>query len=335
MARRMSKTTKLQPAELKIAINVKNTGTNYLDISQVASIVNRRFYRQGLNWAVSHFTFYKTTPTETGAEVVSVAKLPTSWVMSNAWEKGFRAWQKMISESLDDTDQQSLKGKFLDFKIYADETHFSNGFTSNLLPTDIEDNGVTPGEWIPSKISVPITAPAGSALFGSTRENEIMALGVNYGASGTEQLVSLINGYANSRGLPMPSDPNTPADADDASGGSAENWLAAMFNDGTNQTSDVIEEVTAYDQPPYPFEGDGINIDTMYPGGQTQLPAMRVVGASYFNAGTNANKVTIEGDSFPCGLVQIQNGTSASLSMIVHLVPGMHRGYLAEPMTDM
>jgi hypothetical protein len=29
------------------------TGTHYVDLSQIASIVNRRFYRQGINWALS------------------------------------------------------------------------------------------------------------------------------------------------------------------------------------------------------------------------------------------------------------------------------------------
>lgn len=325
---------KIQPAEMKIAVVIKNTGVNYLDISQVASIVNRRFYRQGLNWAVSHFTFYKATPTDTGAQGVTVANLPSSWVMSNAWEKGFRAWQDMIKNAVEETDQQSVKGKFLDFKIYADETHHTNGFSSNLLPTDISGIPSVSGEWIPAVIEVPVTS-AGTTNPGQTAEYEIMALGPNYGTGGAKNVVSLINGYANSRALPLVGDPNVPDDNSDANGVTPENWLAAIFNQGTNQTEGVLTDIAEYDQPPYPFEGDGTSVGTMYPGGQTQLPKMRVVGASYFNAGTNANKVTIEGGSFPCGLVQIDNLTDDSLSMILHLVPGSHRGYLAEPMTDM
>lgn len=332
MAKRMK--SKIQPAELKLSFTVKESGINYLDISQAASLINRRFYRQGLNWAVSHFTFYKNTPTELGSAGVSVAKLPSSWVFSNAWEKGFRAWQKMIKESIEDTDQQSLKGKFLDFKIYANETHHTNGFAKNLLPTDIQGNTPTAGEWIPAVIEVPVTS-AGTTDPGQTAEFEIMALGPNYGSAGTKNVVSLINGYANSRALPLIGDPNVPTDHSDANGVTPENWLAAIFNQGTNQDSGVLEDISSYDQPPYPFEGDGNNVDTMYPGGQTQLPDMRIVGASFFNAGTNANKVTIEGDTFPCGLVEINNSTSGSLQMIVHLVPGNHRGYLAESMTEM
>ena len=115
MAKRMK--SKIQPAELKIATVIGRSGKSYADLSQMASIINRRFYRQGLNWAVSHFTFYKSTPTDAAgaASGVSVAKLPNTWVMSNAWEKGFRTWQEMNKKAVEDSDQQSLKGKFLRF----------------------------------------------------------------------------------------------------------------------------------------------------------------------------------------------------------------------------
>ena len=34
--------------------------TSYIDLSQCASIINRRFYRQGLNWAVAGFKITAT-----------------------------------------------------------------------------------------------------------------------------------------------------------------------------------------------------------------------------------------------------------------------------------
>ena len=33
---------------------------SHIDLSQVASLVNRRFYRQGINWAVAGFKFTAT-----------------------------------------------------------------------------------------------------------------------------------------------------------------------------------------------------------------------------------------------------------------------------------
>ena len=58
------------------------TEIDFIDLSQVASLVNRRFYRQGLNWAVGGFKFL-TSPGFEGQLLIS--KLPNTWVMSNAW----------------------------------------------------------------------------------------------------------------------------------------------------------------------------------------------------------------------------------------------------------
>ena len=55
MARkRNSKKRKLEPAVQTLAFTVPS-GTQTVDISQAASLVNRRFYRQGINWVVSGF----------------------------------------------------------------------------------------------------------------------------------------------------------------------------------------------------------------------------------------------------------------------------------------
>lgn len=327
MAKRMK--SKIQPAELKIVLQMRSSGYHYVDLSQCASILNRRFYRQGLNWAVSHFTFYKSTPTTgTDAAGVSVSKLPTSWVLSNAWEKSFRAWQKMIDNATDDSGTQSIKGKFLDYKIFMNAAHHTAGVSANLLPIDTAANVATPGQWDMSTIEVP------GVTSGAATTWDLIAIGPNNpgaGASGNDAK-SLIVGYANSRALPDIADPNTPDDASDIGA----NWILSLFTDGTEQDGAVMQTLeTTGDLAPYPFENDGTNTDTMYPGGETQLPGSRIVGASYFNTGTNANKVVIEGDNFPCGLVELYNSTDDTISVIVHMVPGSHRGYLAESMTEM
>ncbi len=324
MAKRMK--SKIQPAELKIVLQMRGSGYHYVDLSQCASIINRRFYRQGLNWAVSHFTFYKTSATETGSEGVTVSKLPTSWIMSNAWEKSFRVWQQMIKNATDDSEMQSIKGKFLDFKVFMNSRHHSAGVGSNLLPIDSAANAATAGQWQMSDITIPAIGT------GAVTDYEFVAIGANdpgAGASGKDAK-SIIQGYADSRALPSPEDPNVPADA-------SLNWMSALFREGNLQDNAVLGmlEITG-DNPPYPFEGDASGTaDTMYPGGETQLPSTRVVGAAFFNAGTNANKVIVEGDSFPCGLVEFNNASDDDVSVIVHLVPGTHRGYLAESMVDM
>ena len=105
--------------------------TSYVDLSQVASLVNRRFYRQGLNWAVGGFKFLTE---ENFAGALSVSKLPNTWVMANSWEKSFRTWSEMVDNAVDEAEVESIKPRFHDFKIFADATHHQAGSAANLLP---------------------------------------------------------------------------------------------------------------------------------------------------------------------------------------------------------
>ena len=297
-----------------------------MDISQVASLMNRRFYRQGLNWAVAGF---KVKASQTGA--IDIGKLPNTWTMANAWTKGFKTWQEMNKKALEETD--TISGRFLDFKIYADSLHHASGYANNITPVDFAGNVLTRGEWIPSEIRVPngsITVPF-----------ELIAVGDNYpgvGASGIDA-VSLIQGYSNSRSLPAVVDPNSPAEATDAIGLTPENWMSALSNEGTNQDSEVLTDITAYDQPPYPYENDGTAVTTMYPGGGTQLPALEAHDFQNFT-GTTISKITyLKGGNFPCGLVRFKCTNSSDQPDVfivqVDMVPGNHRGYMAESMLEM
>jgi len=338
---------KIQPAVMKLHFRFQQDGaknSNYIDLSQVASLVNRRFYRQGLNWAVSGFKML--TQSDVTGEV-SINKLPNTWVMSNAWEKSFRAWNKMIKHAVDETDQQSVKGKFLDFKVYANADHHKFGFGNNLLPHSSAtlSNSIQvaePGEWLSATFEVPVTRNVTALPYetGETITYEVIAVGGNYPgvsvASGRDA-ISMINGYENSRALPSVTDPNTPADSGDADGVTPENWMAALFNDGVTQDSDVIESITEYDQPPYPYEGDGNNSDTQYPGGQNNLSSLEIHQQEFITTTTVGGTTRFQGGNFPCGLIEIQSKLTDKAEIIfeVSLVPGTHRGYLAEPMTEM
>ncbi len=309
----------------------------FIDLSQCASLVNRRFYRQGLNWAVSQIKILTL-----GDGVVTTQKLPNSWTMSNAWHKGFAAWQKMNNEALEESE--SVRPRFLDFKIYANARHHSKGYGDNLVPyslsTDptgvITANIATLGEWEPSKYVI----PRGPASPGNTLEREVIAVGASYPGAGASTLdaVSLIEGYASSRGLPEIQDPNTPDDALDATGTVPENWMSALFNDGTSQTAGVLEEmITENNLAPYPFENDGVNLDTMYPGGANQLNGLQVHDVSFISPTTIGGMTRIPGGNFPCGLLAVNwiPNSASNITIQIELVPGPHRGYLAMPMQEM
>ena len=338
--RKYSKMKKIEPSvqTLLFSTSLIDSGSSddfYIDLSQSASLINRRFYRQGINWAVSSIKVMSGAGF-TGQVVIQ--KLPNTWVMSNAWEKSFRAWQKMNDMALDETP--SVKPRFLDFKIYADKQHHVDGFGANLLPQTIDTaSAVTTakvGEWEPSKLRIPDTT-----VLGNTREREMLAVGASYPGTGASGLnaVSLIEGYASSRGLPNIVDPNVPDDAADADGIAPENWMSALFNQGTEQTDEVIADMISENNlAPYPFENDGTNTDTQYPGGANNLAGLQVHGYEFVTGTTIGGTTRFKGGNFPCGLMKISganSGNSSNLVIIVDLVPGTHRGYLCEPMTEM
>ena len=335
MARKRMK-SKIQPAVQTLSfatpnVTSGNTGVFFIDLSQCASLVNRRFYRQGLNWAVGGIKILTT-----GQGGVTIQKLPNTWVMSNAWEKGFRAWQQMIKNATDEAGTESIKGKFLDFKIYADREHHRQGYQNNLLPLSTDSASATaftatPGQWQPSQIEVPSVGGSGASATW-----EIIAVGPNNpgpGGSGNNAK-SLIAGYANSRALPDVTDPNVPDDASNI----GENWMLSLFTDGTQQDPEVTAmlEVTG-DQSPYPYENDGTHTDTMYPGGEMQLPTLQTHDIEFITSTTIGGTVRMKGGNFPCGLMCVSWSPSdaANLVIQVDLVPGNHRGYLCEPMTEM
>jgi len=344
-ARRMKK---IEPAvqTLTFAVTVPAGGPgvttevhNFIDLSQCASLVNRRFYRQGINWAVSGIKLL-SEPVGAGllAGQVTVQKLPETWVMSNAWEKSFRAWQQMNNDALEETE--SVRPRFLDFKIYADEEHHTAGFAANLLPVTVA--GVANvGEWESSKIAVPTSGATGNAT-----DFELIAVGASYPGVGASTLdaVSLIEGYAASRGLPNVLDPNAPSDAEDVGPtGTPENWMGALKNEGTDQDKDILDRMvgTAAENniAPYPFENDGVNLDTMYPNGANQLPGLQIHDFELLTGTTIGGTTRIKGGMFPCGLMDVvltnSGDENVSHKIIIDLVPGNHRGYLCEPMTEM
>jgi hypothetical protein len=301
--------------------------------------VNRRFYRQGIAWVVGGIKIVNLSPATAG-EIV-IGKLPTTWTMANAWVKGFETWREMNAKALEMSD--SVRPRFEDFKVYANAAHHTAGYAANLLPrgfTNFATNVATPGEWEPSVIRIPDTTTPGTS-----DAREVLATGANFPGAGASGLnaVSLIEGYAASRGLPNVLDPNRPEDADDAAGIAPQNWMTAVFNEGTNQDSAVLSDLIDDNNiAPYPFENATVGgvtfTDTQYPGGANQLPGIELHDFEVVSTTTVGRTTRLKGGVFPCGLMCIGTAFFADatdLIVQVQLVPGDHRGYMCTPMTEM
>ena len=323
MARR--KSNKIQPAALTLTTATSTvapgaTGQFTIDLSQMASIVNRRFYRQGLNWAVAGFKIL--APQGISGQVATL-QLPNSWVTSNAWEKGMRTWLRQQDDAIEEAGLESAVARFRDFKIHMDKTHVDDTFTANLLPLDgqlpiAQDYAV--GEWNNSLVVI----PNDGGVAGNTQEFSLHMVGDDDPAP--QQSKGLIKAYAESRSFPQSPDPVTPAGAETS-------LFVEMFDTGMNQEEVVDNAIDRNDNLPYP-QAD-------YPGGDTQAPSLVIHDISTISSTTIGGITRLKGGNFPCGLIRVnwanaaESSTSANLTIIIDLVPGHHRGYLAESMVEM
>lgn len=309
-------------------------GTSYIDLSLAASILNRRFYRQGMNWAVSGMTVYAQGTNKT----VRVATLQNNWATFNAWKKGFALWNEMNDQVLD--TEPSIKGRYHDFKIFMDRSHMgnyvSNGLQSatgtsagkTLLPVVIDPASgasllptTTNQEWNYSEYVIPQAGGAAPAITANITMNG------GSGVASSPPSVGLISGYGLSRTRPQPLDPNAPTT-------SADSWMNALFDLGAvdEDLRDIIVEEN--DSPPYPVSGTASNQE-QYPGGELNLAGLQLVSAPITSsAGTDySGRTQIPGFLAPCGLIYIKN--DGAVTVQVHLTPGNKRGYLAAPMQEM
>lgn len=309
---------KLQPSVQTIEFTLPvSAAPRYLDLSAAASIVNRRFYRQGLNWGVAGFTVI-APPTTSGT--ITMSKLPNTWVTSNAWEKAFRAWRFQQNEALDDGDQQSVKAKYNDFKIFADTFHGQTAAPHHLIPVDINQVAFLPSpEWLYSQVVV----PNDGGVVGATAGYYLHMVGADVPAApGVNASRGIIQAYADSRSVPQSPDPSTPGNA-------SIGLYTDMFNVGMNDSEIIANAEFRNDELPYDQDN--------YPGMALNAPELELMNRIFLNPGsTIPGKYKLAGSNVPCGLVKIDAPAVTDVfTVLVHLVPGAHRGYLAETMVDM
>ena len=77
----------MQPAQTVLSYYIGN-GTSYIDIAQGLSQVNRRSYRQGMEYAVGKVSFhYVANPTAVLNTTIDAYTAGNTWVVHNAWKK--------------------------------------------------------------------------------------------------------------------------------------------------------------------------------------------------------------------------------------------------------
>ncbi|AXQ65498.1 MAG: hypothetical protein [Circular genetic element sp.] len=319
---------KLEPAMTSIAfmddtqftVAALSTQRFYFDISQIASIVNRRFYRQGLNWAVGGIKFLTQ---ENSIGSITVEKMHDTWVTSGSWMKTFSHWRAQQDEALKAMGAEGTKARYNDYKVFLDTGHVTkfglsgdNLNATNVLPAmgpNAADQYDT-GEWEPSQVVIP-----NDAVPGVTDEYYVKM----YGSSDADAK-SIVGGYRFSRAYPQSPDP--------AASFVSTSWLNQMEDVGNNSDEVVDNAAGRNNDLPY--------AQAEYPGSGTNANVTMVHDRTLIQNTTIGGVTNLMGGQFPCGLfaLEVKNfspSDSLTFTMLLRLVPGNHRGYLAEPMTEM
>ncbi len=294
--------------------------TKYIDLGQCLSVINRRSYRQAMNYAVQSIEIIAAQ----GGNI-NIFTIPTTWVADNATTKAFEFWKDQRALVL--KEQPSLKAKWADFKIFMDSTHVQSGIAGNLVPFDVLSGAAyLLGEWQSSEIVFPVTGGSGGTGAANQQTMHVVGDNIPPGNFQTNPPVGtsfgLIEAYANSRRTPQSPDPSTTGVSE-----TTNPYTILTAPDSTFQ--DIAENVLGRnDEAPYDLDA--------YPGGELNSPnpqwidtmIMRNFGeASSFSSATSNSFIV------PFGLIRldlVNADPGQDFTVIVRCVPGKYKGVLAE-----
>lgn len=301
---------KTSPTVTRLSFECDGGSTQFIDIGLALSAINRKFYRQGVYYYVNSVEIYND---ETG--VVDLHVAPDNWITKNAWNRGFKTFQKM--NALVDVPRP----KYHDFKIYLSDLHRTTG---SLLPKLHGINAtytavnVSPDDWDYSQF---VSADSDGDMTDPTTINQeadnmfIHLLGGHVGSGSNWLSVGLIKSYGDTRSQPNAEEPVLPA-------GAGADPLINLFDfSSEEQLNDIITNLDLDNEsPPYDRNGyvgsDANNMQHVARIG-TEVGVGRVGRASGFCA--------------PFGLICVDpHGVSTAFRVVLNLAQGTYHGVYAE-----
>lgn len=321
-----------------LGISPSNTEWYYFDFFKDLSVASRRGIRQGNVLPLQGLRFVADQTC-----TIAVSALPFTWVTAEAWEATFRAWSKLNRRALSE-DGESVKAKYLDFKVYFDRLHRQHTYESDVHiahPSGHEagtGNSQVGYEWDYSGVTIPEDLDLTAGTW------KLHMLGENV-TTGVKSL-GVIHNYALARARPQAVDPNVPVDDGGDLGGS---YLNLMFDMGGGSLQEVVENVVGENnEPPYPvgMETDPTGGPTgeYYPGGANFLGSAdqhEFARTSIYNIRDPLilSNGFLPGTLLPLGLLRMKivNHSEGSLLLTVYadMVPGDRQGYSTISMLGM
>ncbi len=326
---------KIEPAVTQLCYSLANAD-NYIDIAKDLSVLNRRLYRQGKVYAVSNVQIYfdgASSAANDASQLVTSAQvntIPNTWVVHNAWMKGFRAWRAQQKSMMDSLGAGDVSARWADFKVGMDATHIALDSASGDQDISLDcragdfSTTILADEWKISKFFWDDD--------GSERGPLVHMLGQ---VAGTQvSYVGLVENYGDSRIQVQTTEPNLPSDASDS-------IYAKLNHLASDELTDLIANDIEQTNDAPPYDADA------YPGGAAVATVPHPVGFAAINV---QNPVGNTGGFIaPCGLLKItvdswhdadpgSPGTDltdvaiSNIKCIVTVSPGPYRGVMASGM---
>jgi hypothetical protein len=297
---------KTSPTQTRISFEFDGGSTEFIDIAKALSIINRKFYRQGVYYYVNSVEIYNN---ETG--VVDLHTLPDNWITKNAHQRGFKLFQKM--NSLTSEAGYTMRPKYHDFKVYLSDLHRTAG-SANPAMHGINATYVThqADDWEYSKF---VSADDDGDANQEADDFYVHMIGGHTGSADNWTSISLIKSYSESRAtvdIESPNDDNIQSD----------DPLINVFDmSSEEQMNDLIDNLnTLNDNPPYDhnfYLGESTTNMQHVARIGTEVGVGRVGRASGFCA--------------PFGLICVDpHGVNTAFRVVLNLAQGTYHGVYAE-----
>jgi len=298
------KYSKSNPTTLRLQFEATGSSTEYIDIAQALSAINRKAYRQGLYYYVNSVEIYNN---ETG--VVDLHTIPDNWITKNAWNRGFRHYQKMNAMV------ETPRSKWHDFKVFMSNRHRTSGTLAPVLSNiNLAGTAITADEWAYSQF---ISADDDGDAIQNADNFAIHMLGPHVGAPNAWSSVSLIKSYQDTRTLPAANGtPQTFAD------GPTDPLMNLFDFSSEEQLNEIAETLaSANDQPPYDKD-QYIGVD------EGHMQQVARIGTE-----TGVGRVgRASGFCAPMGLLCVDPGPgiTTTFRIVLNLAAGTYHGCYAE-----
>ena len=321
----MPRKNSIQPAQRDLTyITTTSSGSStfYVDLAADLSRINRRAYRQGMQYYVQKVEFLSAGTTTV---YVAAQTAGDTWTVHNSFVKGKAFWMKQQRDARKITGP-GAKPKFEDFKIYLDDGHRAG---TTVAATAADGGAVGTGDWLYSQL---VYITDGDA---ATQEWYMHLIGGD--VSTTDK--SLILGYQSSRVTVQDDDPNVPNEA-------STNMYALLQTDDTLASDEVMQNMeSGNDDAPYDVDdyvGNDSNCDAPWlqawaiANSQSTLGLlpgfMAECGLIKFQVSTNAFYDAIDTSTNPDTITQHTNTRDIPVAIKVTLAPGPYKGVMASPM---